>query len=644
MRNRSTGLRAKKLRRILCAGASFFVIAACAIAVAPAPAAAEQATKQKSAKKKKTAAKPAPVAATPVLAQGKRGLHYKIGDIDLSISGAVTIGTEIRTSGRDPWFVGFPNAAILGVRSFNTGGKNGDDGNLNYSRGSVVSTVAKGFVTFDASISGFGAHVRPKVWFDVTLANSGVAWGNLPGGYLSGAPVSEKGWNPLARAAGIDLGNTYAYVKRDFGMLSVDARLGNILVPWGLPTLTSGGLINAVNAIDNAARVRPGAQIEEIGRATPGAFLKFGFLDNKATLESFFLFKAPRNVAPGCGTFFSLSDWVAAGCNGVMLGAGSDAVNSVATGFAGRLATPANHQPQYGVGATYMIDPIATKVGAYYSHVAWTAPVPGAMKSLRPAPPFIPGNPGGLNTAYYVAYPDGVNAFTVNFETKFKGTTIYGEYVYRANAPLALNSSDLLNAFGSAAGPTLLRWQYNLLAPGALFEGADRRQVGSLVLGGRQAIPDLLGAKALVVGGEFAMKSVYDLPNKMYRRYGRYDGFGIGPVNGACPLSSIPYQCSFDGYVSSTAWGYQLTAALLYENVFVSGLAVTPTIGLQHDVKGWAYDGSLSQGRVVMNLGLRAEYDKTWFAEVKWNPQLHTSVYDNGHDRQYLTLAAGMKF
>ena len=40
---------------------------------------------------------------------------------------------------------------------------------------------------------------------------------------------------------------------------------------------------------------------------------------------------------------------------------------------------------------------------------------------------------------------------------------------------------------------------------------------------------------------------------------------------------------------------------------------MTPTVGLSHDVGGWSYDGVFNQGRVVLNLKLRAEYDKKYF-------------------------------
>jgi hypothetical protein len=628
-------LRGRRARLALYAGTSFALMTMSGTAFAADAAPVNKA--------------PPPAAALP---EWKPGLHYKFGEVDVTVSGTTTVGGSFRTVGRDPFGVSGLNTRYFGgIVSYNpTGGRNGDDSNLNWNKGDAVSSVVKTWLSVDANLNGFGAFVRAKAWYDYTLATHGVAWGNLPGGYLFGNPVNESGWNPNARALGVSLQEAYGYVKRDLGPATIDARVGNIVVPWGLPTLIPGGLVTTVNAVDNAALNRPGAQIEEIFRATPGAFARLSFLDNKATLDAFFLFKGPRNVAPPCGSFFSLQDWVASGCNAVLLSPVSDPQALATGGFVYRLPTPATHNANFGVGGSYVIDPIATKVGLHYAYGNSTSPVPSAMKSLRTpvagptGQPFIAGNPGGLNTAYFTEYPGGVNSFAMNFTTQIKATTLYGEYVYKANAPIALNSSDLLNAFSTNGQPSLVRWEYVTLPLGTLFSGYDRHQVGNLVLGARQVVPGILGATRLTLGAEFGMKNVYDLPNKMYRRYGRYDGFGVGQVNGVCATNSIAGQCSNDGYVSQNAWGYRLTASMLFDNVLIPKLSITPTIGLSHDVKGWAYDQTMYQGRVTLNTRLRVEYDKQYFVEIAYNPQLHQSFYDNGQDRQVLTLAGGFKF
>jgi hypothetical protein len=69
----------------------------------------------------------AALAATGALAE-----EYKIGDVDVTVSGAATAGTQIRTTPRDPRLIFIPNGRKLGVPAIATGGANQDDGNLNY--------------------------------------------------------------------------------------------------------------------------------------------------------------------------------------------------------------------------------------------------------------------------------------------------------------------------------------------------------------------------------------------------------------------------------------------------------------------------------------------------------------------------------
>jgi hypothetical protein len=73
-------------------------------------------------------------------------------------------------------------------------------------------------------------------------------------------------------------------------------------------------------------------------------------------------------------------------------------------------------------------------------------------------------------------------------------------------------------------------------------------------------------------------------------------------------------------------------------------MTIVPTIGLTHDVSGWSYDGVFNEGRVLLNLKLRAEYGSKYFTEVAWNPALHNATYDSLRDRQIMSIAAGMKF
>ena len=178
---------------------------------------------------------------------------------------------------------------------------------------------------------------------------------------------------------------------------------------------------------------------------------------------------------------------------------------------------------------------------------------------------------------------------------------------------LNFNAADLVAPLVSPTAPTPLR-VYNATPFGGLMPGYDRLEVGNLDLGIRQVLPQAfssaLNASALTLDAEFGLKQVYNMPSDL--RFGRSDVFGQGPVAGFTCAAPTPQQtaiqCTQAGYVSSNAYGTRLNAALTYDNVFIPGLKLTPSIGLIWDMSGWSYDGIFNQGRVAMPLRLRADY------------------------------------
>jgi len=593
------------------------------------------------------------VSAAALAATGARAEQYKIGDVDVTVSGAVTAGTEVRTTPRDPRLIFAPNGQKMGVPATATSGANQDDGNLNYAPGSPVSSVAKAVATVDARYQNYGVLVTGKVWGDFTQLYGDVPWGNYANGYAAFTPLGQAGFGSRQQFAGFAVQQAYAYTKQTIGGgTTVDARIGEINVPWGLQTAIPGGLAFAVNAFDYAAIVRPGAQAEEALIPTPGVFTRWGFLEGKATLDAFYLFQGPQSQLPGCGTFFSGADWLPPGCNNVFFNPAFNDPTSFATDFAlNRMGAPVAHDANFGIGGSYQADPLLTKFGLYYAHVDQPTPVGETVKTLRTGNVFfIPTNPGNLNPGYTVAYLGAVDTVTFNFTTKIDRTSLYGEYTFSPNKPVNFNAADLVFAVVGPQFPTPLRGIYNATPLGGIMPGTERLEVGNLDLGVRQIMPQAMSswfnASALTLDAEFGLKQVYNLPSDV--RFGRSEVFGQGPVAGFPCSAPTPQQtavqCTNAGYVTSNAYGVRLNAGLQYENVFIPGLKLTPSIGLIWDISGWSYDAIFIQGRVAMPLKLRAEYGKNYFAEVIWTPALRVATYDNLSDRQFVSFAVGVRF
>jgi hypothetical protein len=165
-------------------------------------------------------------------------------------SGGWTAGTEVRTTPRDPRLIFAPNGRKMGVPATATSGANQDDGNLNYAPGSPVSSVAKAMTTVDARYQNYGVLVTGKVWGDFTQLYGDVPWGNYANGYAALTPLGQAGFGSRQQFAGFAVQQAYAYTKQTIAGTTVDARIGEISVPWGLQTAIPGGwpLIGNVSA------------------------------------------------------------------------------------------------------------------------------------------------------------------------------------------------------------------------------------------------------------------------------------------------------------------------------------------------------------------------------------------------------------
>src|SRR5262249_53293181 len=190
-----------------------------------------------------------------LVATGALAEEYKIGDVDVTVSGAATAGTEVRTAPRDPRLIFAPNGQKMGVPAIATSGANQDDGNLNYAQGSPVSTVAKAFATVDARYQNYGVLFTGKIWGDFTQLDSDVPWGNYANGYTPFTPLGYTGFGSRQQFAGVAVQQAYAYTKQTFGGATLDGRIGEINVPWGLPTRIRGGVGFARNAVGYPATV-----------------------------------------------------------------------------------------------------------------------------------------------------------------------------------------------------------------------------------------------------------------------------------------------------------------------------------------------------------------------------------------------------
>ncbi len=571
---------------------------------------------------------------------GARAGEFNVGDVSVAVHGVIGAGTAVRTQSPDPALIPQANGAAAGVVGTAFGGRNQDDGNLNFRRGDAVSSVFKGLIDVEAKYGAFGIRLSGMAWRDMTLADGDRPWGNLPNNLTPGIPLGEASNSAYGRFAGFALLDANLYGTVEVAGRPLHARIGNQLLPWGVPS-TIGGL-SLLNATNLPATFRPGALPQETVIPMPAAFARFG-LTPSINVEGFYQFAFQRSETAGCGTFFAVTDYIADRCDKIMLGPTLNDRQSLALGAYAKQAPDQDVSDvgQFGAGVTYKAEAIATQFGAYFAQYHSRSPFVDAIRAGRPVP-FILGDPDGLNPRYFIEHPEDIRVFAGNAVTRLAGLSLFAEIAHRPNQPVQLNSVDVTNAFVSPTAPSPLRAEVDAVPFGGTYRAFDRLATTDVLLGAGQVFPGILGAATFSLGGEIGGKFVHDLPDVTVRRYGRSEVFGGGPVNGVCVPPTTVVACSNDGFVTAAAFGARARATLTYAN-FLADTDVTPSIAYGYDLQGWSYDAVFNEGRQFAILSLRAEYQKRFAAEIAYVPTWG-GTYNNGRDRDVLTLAISAKF
>jgi hypothetical protein len=453
--------------------------------------------------------------------------ELELGEWKGSINTTVVVGTQTRMQSQDQKLMFKANGASQGMGGNALTGQNDDDSNLNYKKGDKVSTVLKAYSEMRLKREDTEVVLAAKAWYDYGQSHDDRPWGNYPNGYRAGEPLSDNGFDSLAKFSGVALMNAYVGQRFSIGGQALDVRLGNqVLQQWGERSSIGGGLA-AISPIDIGAFRRPGALAAESTIPVPQITARWQFVDNQS-VEAFYQFMFRHSELPGCGTYFAASDYLAEGCNGVFPGgAQTDGAKLAAGNFVKRTGTvEPDDGGQFGLAYRLRLGPINTNLALYFAQYHNRLPNLDVVKSTR-ATPYIPGDPGGLNAQYGTEYADNVRVWGLSFDSKVASATVFGELTYRPNQPLGLNGTDLLNAFLSNTAPTPLRQDAINTAAGGTFQAFDRKQMLQLQLGVLQPFKDVLGADTLILAGEAGYRRYPNLPDVNQRRYGRSTVFGL---------------------------------------------------------------------------------------------------------------------
>ncbi|MDD2100082.1 DUF1302 domain-containing protein [Pseudomonas sp. YuFO20] len=632
---------------------------------------------------------PLAVSLASTLAGPAFGVSFNIGEIEGQFDSSLSIGAS--------WSTESANKNLIGVNNGGRGlSQTSDDGHLNFKSGETFSKIFKGIHDLELKYGDTGIFVRGKYWYDFELKDESRPFKD----------ISDDNRKEGAKSSGGQILDAFVYHNYAIADQPGSVRLGKQVVSWGESTFIGGG-INSINPIDVSAFRRPGAEIKE-GLIPVNMFYVSQSLTENLSTEAFYQIEWDQTVADNCGTFFSQPDVIADGCDnnlavlrtqnglnsalaaaGLPAGLRNAAINTLGArgvtwgnpdeGVIVRRGPDrdARDSGQFGVSFKYMFDPLDTEFGAYFMNYHSRAPIfsgHGAPASAYSGAGLVGGLVGngvplgvaaGLaptllplvvagNSSYYVEYPEDIRLYGLSFSTTLPtGTAWSGELSYRPNAPVQLNTTDIL-----FSGLTPLNPNVSVLqgTPGQDQQGYRRKEVTQLQTTLTHFFDQVMGAERLTLVGEVGWTHVGGLESNSKARYGRDPSYGPGPLpNNQCvtlnsgtlaggPQNNVSRYCENDGFTTANSWGYRGRAIWEYNDVF-AGVNLKPNVAWSHDVEGYSPGpgGNFEEGRKAVSLGVDAEYQNTYTASLAYT-NFFDGKYTTVDDRDFVALSFGVNF
>ncbi|WP_417439180.1 DUF1302 domain-containing protein [Idiomarina sp.] len=613
-------------------------------------------------KRRTTMLKKLPLATAIALSFAASGqaADFEVGDYEIKFDSILSYGAAWRMEDQANHLI------HPGNRAGGTAGSSvGDDGNLNFDKGDLVSSVFKG--VHDLSIDGgsHGAFVRFNYWYDYVVSEENMAHGHAGNNYFPDTKLNDDIFDDYSQGKGIELLDAFVYANFDLGNMPTSVRLGRQVLSWGESSFIFNG-INDINPLDvNAAR-RPGAEIKE-ALLPVGMFSTSIGLTDSLNLEAFYQYEWDNTKLDGCGTYFSSVDIIGgSGCGKVTLNPQlvpgdpdsylSDFESVQAGAYIGSNPTlEASDSGQWGANLRYYSLDLGAEFGVYYLNLHNNTPIISAYNWTVDPRPFQeaagaagqqPGYTWSTPTGYPVdgprlvlEYPEDTEVYGLSFSTNLGLWSVSGEYSYRDGVPVQINTTEILTAGLRPNVPSTFADRVANTELGGLANGYDRLDVSQTQVSFVRFVDRLWGSDRMTFVGEVAMNNVHDMPGLNEQRYGRL------PLYGKCLTAEdtgAAADSNCEGFATSTSWGYRTRFQFEYSNVW-QGWGLNPTIQFNHDVNGYSTNSNFIEGRKSLGLNLVADYLSAYKVSLGYTMYSDEEL-DPLADRDYASVSFSYAF
>lgn len=559
--------------------------------------------------------------------------------VGINLDTTLSYGISVRAADRDPHLIGIANGGTS--RSTNE-----DNGDLNFDKGHPFANIVKATSDLEVKWRNFGFFGRGTAYYDFDLHDSD--------------KLGPTGRERLGKdVVGLD-----GFLSASFtpGGKTLRVRAGRQVINWGESTFIPNG-IGVISPVDLSKLRIPGSELKEAFIPTTGIWASQE-LTKAATIEGFYLTNFDKIRIDPKGSYFSNNDAASDDADRLIVSFGrrrderTPPGNPVPPGIPTLSATAqalygpfdpaaeiwvprsADHNPsdwgQYGVALRYLAHDLnETEFGLYFenyhSRVPFFSGTKGTTTSVLTGGPLLTPICGvaalralcATGTArYFTEYPENIRLYGVSFNTAAPGgVALQGEYSYRPNQPLQIETAELiLAALGlpnivtgftqipnAPAGATAAA----LVPDGTTISGYRRVKMSQAQLTATKSWPNLLAADQLIVVGEVGGNWFHGLPSDL-----KFNGPATYlPVTAFGAAVSSAFSTQATGFVTDFSWGYRIAGRLEYSNLFMNG-NVSPRIAFSHDVHG--VGPNFNEGTKSVSVGASWDYQRRWLVDVQY--------------------------
>jgi hypothetical protein len=586
-------------------------------------------------------------------------LEFDLQGADVTVTTKVSLGAAWRLEDRDPNLVGIGN----GGNAFST---NGDDGNLAWEKGDMVTSAAK--ITSDLSVTRgeFGLFVRGSALGNPVLMDAEYF---DPADYQPNAQ-KEFSLDELNRkedavtnqvGSDFDLLDAYVFGRFELADRTVFAKVGRQVLNWGESVFVQHGLNALISADVNQLRV-PGWEIEEVQTPVGMAVVSFDVYENIG-LEAFYQFEWQPTIIDAAGTFWSTNDFAGIGGTQANIGFGRVGENSDGTTtcapppsggstcvpFGSTVPRGATVEPgdsgQFGAKLSFYV-PFLNDMDLAFYGAQYHSRLPVFSGTSR-QDPLAPTD----TASYFVEYPEDIQLYGISFNTTvpWLDIALQGEYSLKQGQPLQLDDVELLLA-GLGAPGQISPTPFATLG-GQYIRGWRRHDVQQVDVSVTKILGPLpmLGYDQLSLFVESGFVNVPDLPSATVLAYDAPGTYTLNPGTASQPLNAgtaagLPIT-PYSDYATKYSWGYKVAGRLTYNNVF-GVFTVEPTVLFQHDVRGITPTPIVNfvEGRQQVNFLLGINYLQAWNFDLSYVTYTGGGAQNLLSDRDYADFAIKYSF